>query len=143
MTPAVASWCRTDSLLEVLAARHDTGVGFAVIAQDSVRVAQYPVVSAAVQASWRPLGNAALRVANDSALRGYDATSGLINVTSVADGAVSGTLDLRLKQADTPDTVRMGGKFTRLRIVPAPAQCGRVARPAAAPRPSTPTLAPK
>lgn len=142
VTLAAASWCRTDSLLEVLATRHDTGVGFAVIAQDSVRVAQYPVVSAAVQANWRPLGNAALRVATDSALRGYEATSGLINVTNVADGTISGTLDVRLKQADTPDTVRMGGRFTRLKITPAQGPCGRVSRPAA-PRPVSPKTAPK
>lgn len=133
--PAAALWCRTDSLLEVLATRHDTGVGFTVIAQDSVRVAQYPVVSAAVQANWRPLGYAALRVATDSALRGYEATSGLINVTGLADGTVTGTLDLRLKRADGPDTVRIGGKFTRLRIVSAQGPCGRVVRPAPAPPP--------
>ena len=126
--PAVASWCRSDSLLEVLATRHDTGVGFSVLVQDSIRIAQYPVVSAAVLADWRPLGYAALRVATDTSLRGYEATSGLVHLTTLADSAVSGTLDLRLKLTDGADTLRIGGKFTLIRISPAQGRCGRLSK---------------
>lgn len=139
VAPASAAWCRTDSLLEVLAARHDTGMGLTIIAQDSIRVAQYPVVSPAVEATWRPLGRGALRVATDSTLRGYQATSGLISITAVTDSAITGTIDLRLKQFDGADTVRLGGKFTRIRIHPIPTQCGRIkSAPAAVPKPIPP-----
>ena len=126
--PGDASWCGTDSLLEVMAVRHDTGVAFTVLVQDVIRTAQYPVISATVQANWRPLGYAALRVATDTSLRGYEATSGVIHVTTLVDSAISGTLDLRLKRTDGPDTAKLRGTFTKLRIARARGQCGRLSK---------------
>jgi hypothetical protein len=127
--PASASWCAGDSMLQVLATRSDTGVGFTLLAQDSVRPNQYPVISPEIVVDWRPLATAALRWVGTSEVRGYQAYSGVINVTRV-DSGPTGTLDLRLKLpgAET-DTLHLTGIFTALTVLPAEGPCGRVTRP--------------
>jgi hypothetical protein len=126
---ARASWCAADSMLQVLATRGDTGVGFALLAQDSVRPNQYPVMTPEIVVDWRPLASAAVRWMGSAEVKGYQAYSGVINVTAV-DSGPTGTLDVRLKVpgADA-DTLRLTGTFTALAVVPAEGACGRATRP--------------
>lgn len=125
--PAEARWCRRDTLLEVVAARSDTGVGLVFTFQDSLRVGQHPVASSAVGANWRPAGLAALRWVNDTAVRGFEANQGSLEITSVGPEGISGTVDVRLKHLDTSDTVRLRGRFDGVPVWPAAdSMCGRI-----------------
>jgi hypothetical protein len=126
---ASGSWCARDSLLEVLAVRGDSGFGFALAVTDSVRVGKHPATAPSVVVDWRPLAVAGLRWATDTAVRGYEAQSGTIEVTDVSGGRVTGTIDLRLKQIDTIDTIRLSGSFKRIAVAPSRGSCGRVQRP--------------
>ncbi len=128
--PARATWCPADSLLEVLAVRGDSGFGFALAVADSVRPSPHPVVAPSVVVSWRPLAIAALRWASDTAVGGYEANSGNIEVTEKVAAGVSGTIDLRLKLPESIDTIRLQGTFRRVAIEPASGACGRMQRPA-------------
>ncbi len=130
--PATGSWCPTDSLLEVLAVRGDSGFGFALAVTDSVRVAKHSAVAPSVVVSWRPIAVAGLRWVTDTAVRGYEAQSGTIDVTAVTAGRVTGTIDLRLKQMETIDTIRLRGSFNQISVTPALGRCGRAQRPAGA-----------
>lgn len=126
--PATASWCAPDSLLEVVAVRGDTGVGFSLLVEDTVRVAQYPVLSGAMAVDWRPLAMAALRWASDTALHGFEGNDGKVEVTGASEGTVAGTLDLMLRVNDGTDTLRMTGEFRNVPIRPATGACGRISK---------------
>jgi hypothetical protein len=130
------SWCPADSLVEILAVSNDSGVGLALITSGTVAPVQYPVLSSVVGADWRPMGFASLRVASDTALKGYEANSGLLQVTKGDPELVSGSIDVRLKLADGGDTLRMSGTFDRVAIKPAVGQCGRSPKPKAPPKPA-------
>jgi len=134
LTEGTASWCVTDSLLEILAVKGDTGVGWALLVQDSVRATQHPVLSPSVVVDWRPLATAAVRWFGEADVTGFEAYSGNVHVTEAAAGMVSGTVDLRLRVTGGPDTLRLTGTFTRIPVGKAPGQCGRQARIGAPPR---------
>lgn len=126
--PAVGGWCATDSLLEVVAVRGDTGVGFSLLAEDTVRARDYPVLSGSIAVDWRPLAVAGLRWATDTALLGFEGADGRIVVTGTDSGTVAGTLDLLLRLNDGTDTLRLTGEFTNIPILPAPGSCGRISK---------------
>jgi hypothetical protein len=126
---ATGAWCPLDSLVEILAVSNDTGVGVTLITSGSVAAVQYPVISSVVGADWRPMGLASLRIASDTALKGYEANSGLVQVTKGDASLVSGTVDVRLRQSEGNDTLRMSGSFDRVPIKPAVGPCGRSPKP--------------
>ncbi len=124
-------WCAADSLLEVLAIKNDFGFGFTILPVDTLAPAQHPIVSGSIAVGWRPLAYGALRWVSDTALKGYEATGGTVNVTTVTPAGISGTVDFRLKHSDGFDTLRLSGTFTDVPVLPAPEGCGRVFRPKA------------
>ena len=126
---ATARWCVADTLLEVLAVRNDTAVGFALVAQDSVRAASYPVNETRQWTPGRPQANVGLRRLTPLALLGYEGYGGAVLVTSGNSLAISGTLDARLRPHRGADTLRLVGRFTNIPIVPAAPPCGRANRP--------------
>ncbi len=87
------------------------------------------MVSGAVSSNWRPLAFGALRLVNDSANIGFEATGGNVQVSRADGGFVSGTIDARFKLVDGPDTLRLTGKFLDLVIKPAVGLCGRAFKP--------------
>ncbi|MFN0177884.1 MAG: hypothetical protein ACKVZ0_03725 [Gemmatimonadales bacterium] len=127
--PAEGRWCARDRLLEIVASQADTGVGLALAMLDSLRPGQHPVVSSAVPVDWRPMALAAVRWVNDTAVRGFEGNSGGVVVTTVGPDGVSGTIDLRLKHHNTPDTIRMTGRFSSVPVGPSDTLCGRTSQP--------------
>jgi hypothetical protein len=108
--PAEAAWCPVDTMVQVFAMRGDTGVGFTLYATDTIRPAQYPVLSPEVVVDWRPLGAAAVRWVGDVDMVGFQAISGVISVTSV-DSGLTGTLDVGLRVPNGVDTIHLAGEF--------------------------------
>lgn len=130
---AAGTWCQADSLLEISAIRGDSGFGIALIEPDSVRPGQHPVVAPSVPVPWRPMALAALRWVTDTAVKGFEANSGNVVITAVVNREVSGTINVRLKQTDTNDTVRLTGRFTKVPWTSAVGSCGRANRNRATP----------
>lgn len=142
---ATGAWCARDSLVEILAVAGDTGFGFTLITPGTVKTGQYPVLAAAVGADWRPMGLVSLRLASDTALKGYEGNSGQLEVTQGSATLVSGTISVRLKQTDANDTLRLTGSFDRIAIAPAQGGCGRMPKQqptAASPAAPQPGIAP-
>jgi hypothetical protein len=127
--PAEGRWCPSDSLLEVLALRADTGFAFTLLAPDTLKATSYPVLSATIAATWRPLAYAAIRFAADTAIKGFEATGGNVVVSSVDNGTISGTLQVGMRINAGFDTLRLSGTFTDVPISPAAGHCGRVHKP--------------
>jgi hypothetical protein len=128
--PANARWCASDTLLEITAVRNDTAVGLALIAQDSIRAVTYPVNDSKVYIAGRPQANVALRWMAEFDLKGYDAWSGQVTVTSGGSRTVSGTFDVQLRPLYAADSLKMTGTFDRLTLSPSAPPCGRANRPA-------------
>lgn len=129
-TTTVGRWCESDSLLEMLALDGDVGLGLSILGVDTtLRRGQHPVLSGAISANWRPLALGAFRWVSDSALKGFEATGGNVNITSSDSGFVSGSLDLRLRLSGGFDTLRLQGEFDRVPVLPAIGTCGRIFKP--------------
>lgn len=122
-------WCAADSMLEILAIHGDTAFGLTLFVPDSLRSGQFPLLSGAVSATWRPLAFGALRLVSDSTNLGFEAIAGKVEVTRADSGLVSGTLDGKFKQVDGSDTLKVTGKFIDLKPIPAEGQCGRPFKP--------------
>jgi hypothetical protein len=130
--PATGRWCQTDSLVEILAARADTGIGLVLLAQDSVRTGLYPVFPTRVFIPSRPQAQAVARWLGKSQILGFEGKGGQLTLTEAGErltGRVEATL--KLFQASATDTVRMVGEFTRIPVSMATPPCGRVLKPAA------------
>ncbi|MEZ4585123.1 MAG: hypothetical protein R2909_01825 [Gemmatimonadales bacterium] len=123
--PATATWCAVDSMLQVLAIKEDTAVGFALYAPDTLRVGQHPVLSPQIKVDWRPLAAAAMRWLSPTELVGFEGVSGVVSVTAVDSTGVSGTFDIGYRVPAGSDTIRATGSFDRLVVTPARGSCGR------------------
>lgn len=128
---ATAHWCRRDSLLELFAVRNDTAVGVAIMPRDTLTSGEYPVLSALPFKGIRPQATAAARWLDEVELKGFEGASGTVALTSGPAGTVSGTLDLLLQRTGAPETLRVTGRFSGVRVETAIAACGRANRPGA------------
>ena len=126
--PASGEWCRADSLLEIIAIRGDTAFGVALVAQDTLRPGQHPVVLPSVVVTWRPLARAALRWVGLTENKGFEATGGNVHVTDVQGNTVSGRIDVRMATGMQRDTLRVVGTFTRVPMRPGSVACGRAGK---------------
>lgn len=128
---ALARWCASDTLLEVVAVQGDTSVGFALIAQDSAGAVDYPVNETRALTPGRPQARVALRLLKDFELEGYDAVGGRVTLTQGGSRVVSGTLDVSLRPVVGTDTLRLTGSFERIPVTQAAGVCGRANKPGA------------
>ena len=130
--PATGRWCQTDSLVEILAARADTGIGLVLLGQDSVRAGQYPVFPTRVFLPTRPQARAVARWLGKSQVLGFEGKGGQLTLTEAGErltGRVEASLGLF--QGGAADTLSMVGEFTRIPVSTATPPCGRLLKPAA------------
>jgi hypothetical protein len=132
--PAFGRWCPSDSLIEIIAARADTGVGLVLLGQDSVREGQYPVVPSRVFVPSRPRANASVRWLGRDQVLGFVGQGGQLSLTETGDG-LTGRVEasLKLYQETATDTIKMVGEFTRIPVSAAAPPCGRLLKPATRP----------
>jgi hypothetical protein len=130
-TLATARWCRRDSLLELFAVRNDTAVGVAILPRDTLTPGEYPVFPSTPFNSLRPQATAAVRWLDQAELKGFEGAFGKVTLTAGPAGTVSGTLDFLLRRTGSPDTLRVTGRFSGVRVESALAECGRANRPGA------------
>ena len=126
--PATALWCARDTLLELIAVRNDTAVGFALFPKDSLRAGTYAIFSAKVAVVFRPQANAAARWLDQVELKGFEGTSGKVTLSSTGASGVSGTYEVGLRRTESPDTLTLSGSFARVPVGKAIEACGRANR---------------
>ena len=126
---ADARWCARDTLVEIVAARNDTAIGFSLIAVDSLRTGGYPVYHSGVYAPWRPQAGAAMRWLDSTDLRHFGGARGQLTVTEGGSRRVSGTLEVGLTASPGRDSLHLTGSFTAVPITPANPACGRANKP--------------
>jgi len=129
--PATALWCARDTLLELLAVRNDTAVGFALLPKDTLGSGVYSIFSSQVFNPLRPQANAAARWLDQIEIKGFEGASGLVTLSRTGASGVSGTFEVTLHRAGTPDTLRLSGSFARVPVGKAIESCGRANRPGA------------
>ena len=126
--PVTALWCARDTLLELIAVRNDTAIGFALFPKDSLRAGIYSIFSAKVVVAFRPQANAAARWLDQVELKGFEGTSGKVTVSGTGATGVSGTFEVGLRRTESPDTLVLSGSFARVPIGKAIDACGRANR---------------
>lgn len=131
--PARGRWCAADSLLEIMAARHDSAVGLVLLAGDSslagLGTGVYSVMPGKVFIPWRPRALAALRLAGADAVTQYESSRGQVTVTRAGPGGLSGQVDLFLLASVGTDSLHVTGSFSGIRGEPAAGPCGRLDKP--------------
>ena len=127
--PAEARWCAADTLLEVIAARHDTAVGFTLLPRPAVDTGTYPVSPVEVASPARPQSGLALRWLAENDLMQFEGSAGRIRVTARDQNQLSGTVSGELRRQLARDSVRLTGRFTRIPVKPAADGCGRAVKP--------------
>ncbi len=129
---ATARWCAGDTLIEILAARSDTGVALAVMGTDSVAPGPYPVYAPRVFTAWRPQSSVVARWLGKTELLGFEGIGGQVVVTETGE-KLTGRIEasLRIHLEGRADTLHLTGDFTRIPIRPATPPCGRSHKPAA------------
>lgn len=127
--PAVARWCATDTLVEILAMRADTGVGLILLVRASVEAGDYPVAAARSFSSRRPGASVAVRWLDTNTVQGYEGVRG--RVALAAGGVLAGTFETLLRANGGPadDTLALRGEFGGITLSTADSLCGRWNRP--------------
>ncbi len=129
--PATALWCARDTLLELLAVRNDTAVGFALLPKDTLAAGVYSIFASQVFIAFRPQANAAMRWLDQIELKGFEGASGVVTLSETGALGVSGTFEVALRRTGNPDTLTLTGSFVRVPVGKAIEACGRAHRPGA------------
>ena len=127
--PAEARWCPGDTLLEVIAVRNDTAVGFSLMPRSSIEPGEYPIQSVSHASPDRPQAGVAVRWFAENEILPFEAAGGTIRVTADGSGRLSGTLRGELRRQLARDSLHLVGSFSRLAVRRAASECGRAARP--------------
>jgi hypothetical protein len=129
VAPAEANWCAGDTLLELLAIQHDTGIGISLVARDSLRADSFPVIQGGVFIPKRPYAAGALRTLGATDLKSYTSIWGLVTVTDSRGKRVSGGFDMHVTLSGGHDTLHLTGGFDRVPVATAGLPCGRSNKP--------------
>ncbi len=129
--PATALWCARDTLLELLAVRNDTAVGFALLPKDTLAAGVYSIFASQVFIAFRPQANAAVRWLDQLELKGFEGASGVVRLSEAGATGVSGAFEVALRRTGNPDTLKLSGRFVRVPVGKAIEACGRANRPGA------------
>ena len=129
IAPMLVTHCPESGVVELIAVRGDTGVGFALYPVDSSRIitGDYQVFPPGTVVPPRPAAGAALRWYTGVDLAPFEGTSGAVHAT-VADSLLSGNFEVRMEQPSGTDTLTVTGRFVALpiqRMVPGCSQTSR------------------
>jgi hypothetical protein len=121
--PALARWCRNDSLVVITGASGDSGVALAVLPEDTAVTSGVFQVGLPLAVFSRPAARVALRWPGEALTEGYYGLSGTITIDS--GSALSGSLQATLKSVNDGREISMSGVFRELRIQEgSPESCG-------------------
>lgn len=121
--PATAEWCDSLNLLEIRAIAGDTGVGLAVYHQGGIAPGTYRVYKPEL-AGTRPAAAAVgLRWYTQTAVQGFQGTSGELSLRREPDGTLAGGFSARATSITNAGGLTVTGSFEGLRERPATRGC--------------------
>jgi hypothetical protein len=121
--PAVAEWCDSLNLLEIVATSGDTGIAIAIYPRESVATGAYPVRPPAAADSDPPASAIGLRYFSQTAVRGFQSDSGTLALTRGSDGILSGRFRAAAHPVTGKGPLSVTGSFEGLRRRPATRGC--------------------
>jgi hypothetical protein len=129
IAPMSVTHCPESGIVELIAVRGDTGVGFALYPVDSARVVtgEYRVFPSGTVVPPRPAAGAALRWYTGVDLAPFEGTTGAVHA-SVADSLLSGDFEVRMEQPSGTDTLTVTGRFVALPIQRMAPGCSQTSR---------------
>jgi hypothetical protein len=130
--PATAEWCDSLDLLEIRAIAGDTGIGLAVYRRGGIETGSYPIRKPGVADTTPPAAAVGLRWFSRTAVQGFQADSGRLQLDRTGGGELSGRFTASAHALTGAARLELTGSFERLRERPATRGC--VARRAAAVR---------
>ncbi len=126
---AVASFCPSSGLLELIATQGDSGAGIALFPPDTnVQEGSYPVFLPAVPTESRPGAMVALRWFDATRLDVFEASGGEVRIESSEGGLLTGSFDVFMRGIGNSDTLLVTGRFDDVPVTVGDASCGTTSR---------------
>jgi hypothetical protein len=121
--PVHAVWCQDQGWLEVVGARSDTGVGFALFTSDTTVTGRYPIVPALERIdSTPPLAAVAVRWFSQDELLSFEGVAGEVAVKYTVEG-LAGQFHARLRAPVGTDSLRLSGEFRETQVTRGGIEC--------------------
>lgn len=130
--PAVAEWCGPLHQLQIRALQGDSGIALALYSTDTVRPDSYPVLPPERADSMPPAAAVALRLFQETAVKGFRGDSGRVILDRPVGGRFSGRFRVALQSATDGSRLRASGRFRGVTPVPSAREC--LPRPPRQPR---------
>lgn len=127
---ATAILCPRDSTLQIISHLGDRGIGVAIhLAAAAPAPGQFQMVHPETPFMTRPVATGAYRFLTVEALHPYVSRTGVVDLTELGPGWVSGTLQMTLSAESGPDTVVVRGSFHQVPMDSTVTPCGLAAPP--------------
>jgi hypothetical protein len=123
-TRVASEWCPERRLLEIRAIQGDTGLAVVLYPVDTIEPDTYRVVLPESADTSPPAAAVALRVFSSNAVQGYQGDSGSVVMDRSSSGALSGTVEARLRSAVNGQLLTISGRLRDLVVVPQHRGCG-------------------
>ena len=137
--PATAERCDTLDLLQIRAIAGDTGIGLAVYRRGGVGSGSYPILKPEVAETMPPSAAVGLRWFSRTAVQGFQADSGELELDKASGGDLSGRFAARAHAITGNAGLKLTGSFEGVRVRPATRGCvPRARRDSTRGRDSTP-----
>jgi hypothetical protein len=124
IAPLVATHCAESGLVELIALRGDTGIGMALFLRDSAKIdpVSYPVLPGSLLQEPRPGATVGARWFATTNIAAFEGVAGKVQLEGTG-GMLAGTIDAKFQALDRPDTFRLRGTFSQVRVVQADSGC--------------------
>jgi hypothetical protein len=121
--PATAEWCDSLGLLEIRASGGDTGVALAIYRRSGIEPGRYPIRPPDSAGTAPPAAAVGLRWFSQTAVQGFQGTSGELSLRRAPDGALAGIFAAKADAVTGGKRLSVTGSFEGLRASPAARGC--------------------
>lgn len=126
---ATATACARTRLVELVAAKGDTGIAILLLPVDSVPVpGVLPVASPLTRSEPRPAAMVAVRWFETISVDGFESTGGEVTLDAVDATGLTGRFQVRLQSVEAIDTLVVEGRFDRVPLRWGAPECGQTSR---------------
>jgi hypothetical protein len=120
---AVAEWCDSLRVLEIRAAKGDTGVALAIFPADTIKPDSYPAMPPLRADSLRSAAAVAIRWFAETAIMGFQSESGAVVIETTDSQRVWGRFEARLRSVTEGSRLVLRGSFFDVPVVAAGRGC--------------------
>ena len=127
--PASAEQCDTLELVQIRAIAGDTGIGLAIYRRGGIERGSYPILRPEVAETTPTSAAVGLRWFSRTAVQGFQADSGQLELDTAISGHLSGRFTARAHAITGNARLKVTGSFEGLRVLPATRGCTPRVRP--------------